>query len=234
MPPKRQVRLDRLWGFASSAVPDQEVKVAAAVANVAVSEVKREVALMDEFRADEVDKEFVKHGSRDRWGNLRARVGGRPKKVAARKAFLQRRSNRRVPGSAFRKEFPASEKLRMIEDIKKIQQKVDEEHAGKTQWIREQVFQKAVKFEFPTLQNRQKIEKLMGMEKDLREVIAERRLSVDFCSPSKGEGSPRGTSSCSSPVREFEPRAEVAHMSSISSGCRSSLGIHVRDSWEFR
>ena len=57
--------------------PEREVEQI--VAETPTKGISQEVALQQ--HCQEVGQEFVKNGSRDRWGNLRSNVGGRPKKT---------------------------------------------------------------------------------------------------------------------------------------------------------
>ena len=59
-------------------VTDQERKVKEIVAVTSTSGISKEEALL--LHAEEVGVEFVKNGSRDRWGQLRQNIGGRPPK----------------------------------------------------------------------------------------------------------------------------------------------------------
>ena len=108
----RQVRLDRLWGTASAQVPDAQVVASAATKEVDVAYTKQE--LQAEDLAEAIGKDFVKNGSRDRFGEVRRNVGGRPKKLEVLGVTpTNRPSNRRGPGSRKNTEFGAREKLKM-------------------------------------------------------------------------------------------------------------------------
>ena len=61
-----------------SEVVGEDSKIKNIVAGTSTSGLNREEALRQ--HSEEVGMEFVKNGSRDRWGQLRQNIGGRPKK----------------------------------------------------------------------------------------------------------------------------------------------------------
>ena len=73
-------RIDKTLGGPSAEVPDAEIRDAVAVASASQWQVESEITREEDSL--QVGKPFVKNGSRDRWGNLRTNVGGRPKKRA--------------------------------------------------------------------------------------------------------------------------------------------------------
>ena len=117
MAPK-QVRLDRLWKL--PAVPDEVLTIKAAAGKVDVAAATKEVEL--EVATKDVDGQFAANGSRDRYGNPRTNIGGRPKKIQTPESPLS--SNRRQPGISRRREFGAQEKLQMIIKARRIEQQV--------------------------------------------------------------------------------------------------------------
>ena len=81
----------------------------------------------------------VKNGSRDRFGNLRKNVGGRPKKMSQAEVVpakapedegdtQKKPANRKVPGESFRNEPPATEKLRMIRELQEKEKEFWADH----------------------------------------------------------------------------------------------------------
>ena len=63
-------------------------------------------------------REAVKNGSRDRWGNLRANVGGRPKKKEGSKVCEMLDSNRRNDILKHRKqELKGPVQLKLVEEL---------------------------------------------------------------------------------------------------------------------
>jgi len=115
---KVQVQLGAMFGWSSTAkrITDEQL------ADVAAAERSMQMArshIVAE-RLQEPDPDVgtpVKNGSRDRFGNLRSKVGGRPKKDPAL-AKMNPTANRKKPGERLRREFPAAELLRMIKNVK--------------------------------------------------------------------------------------------------------------------
>ena len=92
-------------------IPPEQVAIAEAVAAISSEQIAEE--LDREQCAAELGQEFVKNGSRDRFGNLRNKVGGRPGGVRN----AHRKESRKGVGK-FRLEFSAQEKLEIIKVMK--------------------------------------------------------------------------------------------------------------------
>jgi hypothetical protein len=127
--------------------------------------------------------DFVKNGSRDRYGHARTNVGGRPKKVRA--AGVQRSSNRRDPGATARKEFSAQEKIQMIFLVKRMESKVRSDHPEAEEEVLVRLVQQAIHRQFPTLSNRTKVQKLLAQEITLSSILLQNRLGADLGNPHK-------------------------------------------------
>jgi hypothetical protein len=182
MPPK-QVRLDRMWVIRGRATPDDgQVAIAAAAKEVDISACRKEVDM--EQDATHIGGQFVSNGNRDRFGQQRQNVGGRPKKVNPADG-LGLSSNRRVAGKPRRKEFGASEKLQMILKAKNIETKVRSEHVGISEGILVKVVQQAIGKHLPTLATHKKFKNLMAQEEKLQHLVHENRLGVDLSNPQK-------------------------------------------------
>ena len=113
MPPK-QTRLDTLWKWSSAAQQlEDHAKHEEGVPQLprAPSRCTKNEFLECQF-AQEVGKQYVQNGSRDKYGNLRRNVGGRPKLQLEKMS-----SNRRQPGKRGKIEFSAPEKLQMLEKL---------------------------------------------------------------------------------------------------------------------
>ena len=103
--------MDTLFGAPSAKVPDAKIEQSAAAQNLATDAAQREV--IQEAHCQEINQEFVKNGSRDKYGYLRANIGGRPKKVVAAHTPDKKKqcANRKKVGGAGKREFSAQEKL---------------------------------------------------------------------------------------------------------------------------
>ena len=102
------------WGSCSKRITDEQL------ADHAAAEAAMQMARLQMVaeRAQQSDADvgtLVKNGSRDRFGNLRSKFGGRPKKNVEDN---KKSTNRKMPGSMPRKEYPATELLRMIKEVK--------------------------------------------------------------------------------------------------------------------
>ena len=97
------------------------------------------IKLEDELRmsSEEDGRIFVPNGSRDRYGQPRKNVGGRPKKNAGLAEELlgaaKKKSNRKIPGSRARREFSAREKIQMVATIKHLYKQAHLSNIGKKQ-----------------------------------------------------------------------------------------------------
>ena len=97
------------------------------------------IKLEDELRtsSEEDGRIFVPNGSRDRYGQPRKNVGGRPKKnTGLAEEFLgtaKNKSNRKTPGDRARREFSANEKIQMVATIKQIYKQAHLANIGKKQ-----------------------------------------------------------------------------------------------------
>ena len=128
----------------------------------------------------------MKNGSRDRFGNLRVNVGGRPKKVVSADTPEKKvQGNRKKAGSTRQREFSAQEKLLMILQVKAIHKEVQELHQESSEHARVQLESQAIRRRFPTLGNRKKVRKLLAQEERLRKFVQERRLGADILHPSR-------------------------------------------------
>ena len=121
---------------AASLSKEEELKQAVKEATASPS---KAIKLEDELRmsSEEVGRIFVPNGSRDRYGQPRKNVGGRPKKNAGLEEELlgaaKKKSNRKVPGSRARKEFSAGEKIQLVANIKAIYKQAHLSNIGKKQ-----------------------------------------------------------------------------------------------------
>ena len=97
------------------------------------------IKLEDELRisSEEDGRIFVPNGSRDRYGQPRKNVGGRPKKNAGLAEELlgaaKKKSNRKIPGSRARREFSARENIQMVATIKHLYKQAQLANPGKNQ-----------------------------------------------------------------------------------------------------
>ena len=100
---------------------------------------------------------FVKNGSRDRWGNLRKNVGGRPRKMASAQNQKQISPNKSIGNQKKRIEFSAAEKVKMLDRIHQLEQDCLVKIPGDSQRAalqREQMRNQLAKQEMPALQNK--------------------------------------------------------------------------------
>ena len=97
------------------------------------------IKLEDELRmsSEEVGRIFVPNGSRDRYGQPRKNVGGRPKKNAGLAEELlgaaKKKSNRKILGGSARREFSANEEIQMVATIKHLYKQAHLANIGKKQ-----------------------------------------------------------------------------------------------------
>ena len=177
MPP-RQIRLDRLWALPSAKFSDGEVEQAALISAAPSRGTKREF-LESQF-AEEVGKEFVPNGSRNKFGNFRKNIGGRPKLPTSPVKLEKISSNRRQPGSRGRREFSAPEKLQMLQKVKDIEKAVEVQFSSEPKEVQEMEAREIIRRQMPTLASRKKVQQLKGMEGKIKQVMHERRLSKDI------------------------------------------------------
>jgi hypothetical protein len=178
MPPK-QLQLHGFFRSTGIATPDTG---AARVVDVNIRAAAREVVL--EKLAETSGLDFVKNGSRDRYGHARTNFGGRPKKVrAAGDPTIS--SNRRQPGAIRRKEFSAQEKIQMIFLTKRIGARVRADNPEAEEEVLVRVVQRAVHRQFPTLRTSTQVQKLLAQEFKLSRIVLRNRLGQDLGNPHK-------------------------------------------------
>ena len=182
MASQKQLRIDQIFGGSSAKVPDKVLDEKTCLEKVNMEVIKREVN--QEKQAEELGEQFVPNGSRDRFGKLRANVGGRPKKPQGL-AGPEQKSNRRQPGKFGKKEIPAREKLQMIDTICQMEQSCAEQYRDQDEATRRRQLVGAVRRRFPTLQTTKKVEALLQDEGRLREVVHKRRLGADLSATQK-------------------------------------------------
>jgi hypothetical protein len=130
-----QVKLGSCWKVAHR---EPLSDVASAATKIDVAAAAREVRIEREAAKD--GEHFVNNGNRDRYGNQRQNVGGRPKKVNPQVLS----SNRRVAGNPKRNEFSAVEKIQMIEKIKNIEIHIRSVQSSMTEEILKRAVQQAI------------------------------------------------------------------------------------------
>ena len=178
MPPK-QIRLDILWGLPTAQVSDEQVAQAALIPAAPSKGTKREY--FETQFAQEIGKEFVPNGSKDKFGNLRKNIGGRPKMlVASPVKFKAQSSNRRQAGRRARMEFSAPEKLQMLQRVKDIEKAVEVQFSSEPKEVQDMEAMKIIKREMPSLLKRKKVQQLKDMEAKIKQIIHVRRLSKNI------------------------------------------------------
>ena len=143
-----QQRLDSLWGSPSAKISNWQLKVEeiAKVAEVVGSEIDKGI----KARA-EVKEEFVRNGSRDRYGKMRTNIGGRPKKIQYSSPLA---SPVKSSPAKKRQELPAVQKIQMIEQFRSLEDQVIKHFPGyssATKQKRSQMLQKLIEEQLPTL-----------------------------------------------------------------------------------
>ena len=161
MPPK-QIRLDRLWGLPSAKISDGEVEQAALISAAPSRGTKRE--FLELQFAEEVGKEFVPNGSKDKFGNLRKNIGGRPKHPTSPVKLEKISSNRRQPGKSAKREFSAPEKLQMLQKVKDIEKAVEVQFSSEPKQVQQIEAMKIIRHQMPTLQRPKTVQQLKGMD----------------------------------------------------------------------
>jgi len=125
---KKQIQLGAMFGWSSCAKRITDEQLADHAAAETSMQMARSQIVAERLHEPDLDVgPPVKNGSRDRFGNLRSKVGGRPKKNDE-DPKKRARANRKMPGEILRKEFPATELLRMIKDVKEKEEKFWEMH----------------------------------------------------------------------------------------------------------
>ena len=178
MPPK-QIRLDILWGLPTAQVSDEQVAQAALIPAAPSKETKREY--FETQFAQEIGKEFVPNGSKDKFGNLRKNIGGRPKMlVASPVKFNAQSSNRRLAGRRAKMEFSAPEKLQMLQKVKDIEKAVEVQFIREPKEVQDMEAMKIIRREMLSLQQRKKVQQLKDMDAQIKKTIHVRRLSKNI------------------------------------------------------
>jgi hypothetical protein len=142
MPPK-QLRLHGFFKSTGRSTPD--------TGNADIRAAAKEVIL--EKLATTSNLDFVKNGSRDRYGHARTNAGGRPKKVRF-EGDPTISSNRRQPGTIKRREFSAQEKIQMIFKIKGIRAKVRADNPEACEEVLVRVIQKSCPQAVPDVEDK--------------------------------------------------------------------------------
>ena len=145
-----------------------------------------------EEEAMEVGRPFVKNGSRDRWGNLRRSVGGRPKKRVLEDhteapAGLKEdgKGNRKRAGCRSRTEFSAHEKITMCKKVRLIQAEVEEKYADRKAKVVEAMKVKAVRKAFPNFKRGSAITRFLELEEFCQQVVVKNALGTDLQNPGR-------------------------------------------------
>ena len=161
---RTQARLDVLWGLSPRADRDEKIQVS--------KETKEELDCR-KF-AEEVGVEYVKNGSRDRYGNLRRNIGGRPRKELDLKFSP---SNRRSVGKKKRMEFGAVEKIEMLKKVNSIELSIADRLSRQPKEVQEMEARKVIRKEMPALRSKRKIDALKAQGPELTRIIFEKRLN---------------------------------------------------------
>ena len=154
----------------------------------ATSTAKIEEEFDRERVAGEVGKEFVKNGSRDRWGNLRKNIGGRPRTrhlKAGSEGPETPKSNRKRAGCRSRQEFHAQEKLIMIRKLNEIKEATRAKFHRKSEKLIRIMFNRAARKEFPHLKKPKDVDELMDSEKFCEEKVVMNSLGRDLTNPGR-------------------------------------------------
>ena len=177
----QQQRIDQIFVTPKKKARGEEIMVEAAVARASPVKIDEEIARAETAAA--MGREFVKNGSRDRYGNLRSNQGGRPKKVVQQ--ILKQKSNRKAPGVRTRSERGATEKLKMIAEMEQICKKVREAHAGRSEKYLQVLEMRAMKKHFPQFQKTWKIKKFIANKGLWQQIAVDNKLGQNISSPWK-------------------------------------------------
>ena len=178
-----QLRIDRLFGSSSSKTPDEALEVATAVRSTPAAHIEEEIQRED--MATEMGLEFVKNGSRDRWGFPRRNVGGRPRKRPAPEDQPAEKTNRKRAGCRDRKEFSARERVLMCAQIRTIQEECRRAHVGKKEKVLKTLENRAIRKFYPHLQRVRDVNELLRTEGRSKEILVKNRLGADISNPGR-------------------------------------------------
>ena len=157
-----QKRIDQVFGCSSAQVGQEVLDVQVAVAGACRGQINEEIAREQE--AEQVGKEFIKNGSRDRWGNLRANVGGRPRK---------RPLSPEGPG--------APEEV----SPKKSDRKNKESYAGRHEKFITTMQNRSIQKEFPHFKRSAHIKAFLATEDRSKEIVVKNALGRDLTNPGR-------------------------------------------------
>ena len=198
----QQQRIDKVFGGGTSHLSADAIATQHVVDSICTSQIASELAYAEQ--CEQTGKAYVKNGSRDRWGNLRANQGGRPPKkkvedvaqveeVAQVGGKPKGKSRRKRPGCRGKREFGARERIAMIKRMKELQLAVRKKHPGKSQRHLKILENRAIRSEFPHLKRAKDITKFMATEKRSKEIVVKNALGKDLTSPGRRS---RGAQAC--------------------------------------
>ena len=182
-----QKRLDSLWGAPTAKISSSWDLTVEDASKTAAAKVKAEAK--DIATASEDGQPFVQNGSRDRFGHPRSKVGGRPKKIVDSDMPTPHSPKKKIGQTqVLRREYPATEKMAMIMEYRRLEGDCTKKFSGDTEEhrkLRQEMLAQLVKSAIPALQNKDFLEKLLKDEDYWRQLILDRQLGKDVQNPAR-------------------------------------------------